>query len=185
MNNAIFRYTSATVIAIALLTGNASAAELFKKGPSVFNYNFVELKYIDADGADGLGLVGSADIRPNIALRVDYSKLEERGFDADGLRLGATYYIQSQAYPQADWNFAAGLDRVEDEGGIFLSAGTRYALSDVIELNASLTLATVFDTDLTISVAGFYELSPGLSAFVETDFGDGSAIALGARFYWR
>ncbi|MEM7259114.1 MAG: hypothetical protein AAF404_17190, partial [Pseudomonadota bacterium] len=158
------------------------AADLFAKGPSVFNYNFAEVKYIDGDGADGFALVGSGDIKDNIALRVNYISGDN---DVDALRLGATYYKQSQRYPRADLNLSAGLDRVEDEGGIFASIGTRYAFNDVIELNAAIELNTVGDTDLDILLAGFYELSPGFSALLETNIGDDTAIALGVRFYWR
>lgn len=185
MNNAILRYASVTLLCFATLTSTTVSAQLFKQGPSVFNYNFLELKYLDADGADGLGLVGSGDIRPNIALRVDYSEVGSGGVDADALRLGATYYIQSQTYRQLDWNVAGGLDRIDDEGGIFLSAGGRYALNDVIELNGIAELSTAFDTDLSIRLAGFYEISPGFSAFLETELSDNSGIGLGVRFYWR
>ena len=185
MNKATLHYISITIICFVALTGNAMSAELFKQGPSVFNYNFLELKYLDADAGDGLGLVGSGDIRPNIALRVDYAEAGSGNVDVDALRLGASYYIQSQTFRQADWNFAAGLDRVEDEGGIFLSAGTRYALNDVIELSGVLELRTVLDTDLSVSLAGLYEISPGFSAFLETKLSDDSGIGLGVRFYWR
>lgn len=179
--------TSTQFVLVAFLLAvtpfnSAFASELFSKGPSVFNYNFVEIKYYDADGTDGFGLVGSGDIRENIALRVNYINADNGN---DGLRLGVTYYKQSQDFPRADLNFSAGLDRVEDEGGIFVSAGTRYAFNDIIELNAAVELNTVFDTDLNILLAGLYEVSPGFSILLETNLGDDSVIALGARFYWR
>lgn len=172
---------SSLCILLLSVVHNSHAADLFKKGPSVFNYNFAEVAYIDAGSADGFDLVGSGDIQQNIAIRVDFSSVES----ADGLRLGATYYIQSQTYPQADWNFSAGLDRVESEGGAFISAGTRYALNDLIELNATMQLTTIGDTDLSFHVAGLYEISPGFSAFAGTEIGGGSATRLGVRFYWR
>jgi hypothetical protein len=172
----------ASWLSAAALFAQPAYAEIFKKGPSVFNYNLVELKYFDADGVDGFSLVGAGDIRDNIALRVNYVRADS---DADGLRFGAVYYIQSQSYPRADLNFAAGLDRVEDESGVYASAGTRYAFSDVIELNAAVELTTVVDTDLNIQLGGLYELSPGFSALLETTLGDNSAISIGARFYWR
>ncbi len=173
---------AASLLAVSSLYSASHAADLFSKGPSVFNYNFAEIKYLDADGADGFGLTGSGDIRDNIALRVDYLSADN---DNDALRLGATYYKQSQRYPRADLNFSAGLDRVEDEGGIFASVGTRYAFNDVIELNAALEFNTVFDTDLNILLAGLYEVSPGFSALLQTSLGDDSVIGLGVRFYWR
>ena len=181
----------AMLAGLTLFIGSGNvAAELLKKGPSVFNYNFVEAKYIDADGSDGFGLTGSADIRDNIALRVDFSQLSSGRFDATGLRLGGTYYIQSQAYPQADWVFGGGLDRYDfdlggDDSGLFFSAGIRYAINDAMEANASVELTTAGDTDITINLAGLYEVAPGFSALLATDIGDDSAIALGVRFYWR
>lgn len=173
---------STLLIGASCMSGTAVAETFFAKGPSVFNYNFVEIKYIDAEGADGFGLVGSGDIKDNIALRVDYISGDN---DTDALRLGATYYKQSQRYPRADLNLSAGLDRVEDEGGIFASVGTRYAFNDLIELNAAIELNTVGDTDLDILLGGFYEVSAGFSALLETNIGDNTAIALGVRFYWR
>lgn len=167
------------------VSGYAGAAELFKKGPSVFNYNFAEVKYVDADGADGFSLTGSGDIQQNIALRVDFTTLSAGGVNFDTLRLGANYYIQSQAYPQADWVFGGGFDRHESESGIFVSGGGRYALSDAMEINGSVELNTTFDTDIILKLAALYEVSPGFSASLGGDFGDGSAISLGVRFYWR
>lgn len=183
----ITRHTIGAVCTLAaVISGNTFAAELFKKGPSVFNYNFAELKYIDGDGGlDGFGITGSGDIQQNIALRVDYAKLSAGSFDSDSLRLGGTYYIQSQAYPQADLVFSGGFDRVSDESGLYVSAGARYAVSDPLEVNASIELTTAFDTDINLSLAGLYEVSPGFSAFAETTMGDGTAISLGVRFYWR
>ena len=125
-------------------------------------------------------MVGSGDIRENIALRVDYISA-----DADGLRLGATYYRQSTQFPRADLNFSVGLDRIEDEGGVFLSAGTRYAFNETLEVNAAVELSTVVETDLNIRLAGLYEFSSGLSALLETNLGDNSFVAAGVRFYWR
>lgn len=169
-----------------LVAGNAISAELFKKGPSVFNYNFAEIKYLDGEnGADGIGLTGSGDIQQNIAIRVDFARVSVGSFDSNSLRLGGTYYKQSEAFPQADMVFSGGFDRYEDESGLFLSAGTRYAVNDALELNGTIILSTAFDTDISLALAGLYEVSPGFSAFVETEVGDGSALALGVRFYWR
>lgn len=173
--------TLATAVCAAMFyAGATSAQDVFKNGPSVFNYNFVELKYLDADGGEGIGLVGSGDIRENIALRFDY--LDANG---DSLRLGATYYRQSMRYPRADLNFSAGIDRIEDEGGVFAAVGGRYALSDPIELNATIELNTIVDTDLNVQLGGFYEFSPGLSGLLQATLGDNTVISVGVRFYWR
>lgn len=190
-NTHIRKHALATITSLILLTTSVpGAAEFLKKGPSVFNYNFLEAKYIDADGSDGFGFTASADIQQNIALRADYTQLSAGRFDATALRFGGTYYIQSQAYPQADWVFSGGFDRYDfdlggDDSGLFFSAGTRYALNDKMEANAAIEVTTAGDTDITIKLAGLYEVAAGFSALLETDIGDDSAIALGFRFYWR
>lgn len=183
--------TTATIALCALCSATGAAAEgLLKIGPSVFNYNYVEIKYVDVDGGDGFSLVGSGDIKQNIALQVEYSQFGSGFADVDLLQFGGSYYIQSQSYPAADWVFAAGIENFSSgsrssDSGIYASAGTRYAVNNLLEINAALQLSTAGDTDLNLSLAALYELSPGLSFLVETDLGDDSTLGIGARFYWR
>ncbi len=179
-------------IAICAMFGFSPAvAEGFlKNGPSVFNYNYVEIKYVDVDGGDGFSLLGSADIKENIALQVEFSQFEFGSAEVDVLQFGASYYIQSRSYPLADWVFSAGFerlsgDRFSSDSGIFVSAGTRYAVNDVLEVNAALELATAGDTDLNLHLAALYEVTPGFSAVLATDLGDDSSLGIGIRFYWR
>lgn len=167
----------------------AMAQQFLRTGPNVFNYNYVELKFLDVGSADGFGLVGSADIKPNVALNVEYVALSVGSFDSNILRLGATNYIGSISYDQADWVYAAGLDFAGGDGsndiGLFISAGARYAVNDALEVNGALEVSTLFDTDLTARIAAIYEVSTGFAALIETEIGDDTAIGLGLRFYWR
>ncbi len=173
-----------------LAASTPGTAQFLKKAPSVFNYNFVEAKYVDTEGSDGFSLTGSADIRQNIALRFDFQQLSSGPFDVNTLRLGGTYYLQSKSYPRADWVFSGGVERFDfdlggDDSGLFISGGARYAINDAMEVNAAVELATAGDSDIIIKLAGLYEVYPGFSALLETDIGDASAVALGVRFYWR
>jgi len=172
-----------------LFSGQSVAQGFLKTGPHVFNYNYAEFKFLDVESADGFALVGSADIKPNLALKVEYAALSEGSFDSDVLRLGGVNYIGSATYTQADWVFQAGLDFAGGDGkndtGLFLSGGVRYAVSDALEVNGALEISTIFDTDLTAKVAALYEVSTGFAALAEAEFGDGTAIGLGLRFYWR
>ena len=177
-------------LSLALTFSTQTVAQDFlRTGPHVFNYNYVELKYLDVDNADGFGFVGSADIKPNLALKVEYSALSVGSFDSNILRLGATNYIGSTIYRQADWVFDAGLDFAGGDGsndtGLFISGGARYAVNDALEVNGAFELSTLFDTDLTARVAALYEVSTGFAALVEAEIGDDTAIGLGLRFYWR
>ncbi len=181
---------AAAICGALACTSAHSADGIFSKGPSVFNYNYVEAKFLDFDGADGLAFTGSADIKKNIALNVEYAKLSDGPADLDVLAFGATFYKQSVRYPQADYLLAAGLERFSGNGsssdtGIYLSAGTRYALNDAMEINGALQLSTTGDTDISVHLAALYEVSPGFSGLVETDIGDGNSFGLGVRFYWR
>ena len=175
----------AMVIA-ALPLQAAQANDLFKSGPSVFNYNYVELKFIDASGAEGIGLFGSADYKENIALQVDYAGLSG---DADFVTGVVTWHKQAARFPQADWLLSGGLQAGDingnDDAGLILSAGARYAVSDPLEVSGSLSLSTLFDTDLSLNLKALYEVATGFSALVETNLSDDSSIAVGVRFYWR
>ncbi len=178
------------VLTLALAFSTQSMAQDFlRTGPHVFNYNYAEVKYVDVDNADGFALVGSADIKPNLALKVQYVTLSAGSFDSNLLRLGGVNYVGSASYSQADWVFEAGLDFAGGDGdsdtGLFVSGGVRYAINDALEVNGALEFSTVYDTDLTAHVAALYEVSTGFAALVEAELGDDTSIALGLRFYWR
>lgn len=173
----------------SLIFSNAQAEGLLKSGPSVFNYDYVDLEYIDNDGADGFGLRFSADFKENLAVQVGYSKLSAGRLDFDTLSGGVAYHIQTSNYPQADWVFDAGLQTADsgfnDDTGLYLGAGIRYAVNDALEVNGSVNLNTIGDTDLNINLRALYEVATGFSALLETNIADDSAIGLGLRFYWR
>jgi opacity protein-like surface antigen len=179
----------AVIISAILFSTQSAAQDFLRTGPHVFNYNYAEIKYLDVDNADGFGLVGSADIKPNLALKVQYATLSAGSVESNILRLGAANYIGSTNYKQADWVFEAGLDfgggDVDSDTGLFLSGGVRYALNDAMELNGAIEVSTIYDTDLTAKLAALYEVSTGFAALVEAELGDGSSIRLGVRFYWR
>ncbi|OED39079.1 hypothetical protein AB833_16170 [Chromatiales bacterium (ex Bugula neritina AB1)] len=173
-----------------LCTATAHASNFFKEGPSVFNYNYAELKFLDLDSADGLSFSGSADIKKNIAINVEYANLSDGPADLDLLTFGSAFYRQSARYKKADYILAAGLQYLSGNGsdsdtGIFISAGTRYAVNNSMEANAAMKLNTTGDTDLSLHLAGLYEFTPGFSGLIETDIGDDTSFGLGVRFYWR
>lgn len=184
-------FSAAVLLAVcSLFLKPATAADLLKTGPSVFNYNYADLTYIDDDGADGLGLRFSADIRDNYAIQVGYSRLSAGRFDASSVSGGIAYHIEAANYRgKADWVFDLGFQTVDgvfdDETGLYAGAGMRYAVNEALEVNGSVNLTTVFDTDLSLNLRALYEVATGFSALLETNLGDGSGIGLGLRFYWR
>jgi len=178
--------TLKAVFAVALFSvtaclNNAHAIGFLKKGPSNFNYNFAEIAYVDFDDdLNGVSLRFSASFQQNYAFRASYSRASVGSFDVDSLFGAVTYHIQSRAYPKADWLLDAGLVAINNDG-----AGVRYDLSDALELNGNLFLQTAFDTDLVIELRALYAFAPSFSGFVEAGFGDGTALGLGVRYYWR
>ncbi len=178
------------ILCASLLATNTASAQLLKTGKSVFNYNLIDGAYVDGDGADGLRLRFSADIRENFALNAGYTRLSVGRFDADTVAAGLTYHIEAAKFPgKADWNFGLGFQIIDAEGsdetGLSADAGIRYAVTEQLEANAALLFTTAIDTDLSLGLRGLYELATGFSAFVETVIGDGTEIGLGLRFYWR
>lgn len=175
---------------ISLAFTQSASAQLLRNGPSVFNYNYFDALYLDSDGADGLGLLFSADIRDNYALQVGYARLTEGRFDADTVTGGVAYHIETANYQgRADWVLDLGFQIVDAEGvdetGLYAGAGMRFAVNDALELNGSLNLTTAFDTDLSVNLRALYEVATGFSALLETDIGDGTALGVGLRYYWR
>lgn len=175
---------------LSFLTFSQASAQLLRNGPSVFNYNYIDLLYLDSDGVDGLGLLFSADIRDNYALQVGYARLSEGRLDADTVSGGVAYHIETANYQgKADWVFDLGFEIADvegiDETGLYAGAGIRYSVTNALEVNGSLNLSTTFDTDLSLNLAALYEVATGFSALIQTDIGDGTAFGVGLRFYWR
>jgi len=180
---------AALVTGCSICLNSAYADSLLKTGPSVFNYDYADLIYVD-DDANGLGLRFSADIRDNYALQIGYTRLSAGRFDYDTLSGGVAYHIEAAKYRgKADWVFDAGFQTADaaglDETGLYLGAGMRYAVNDALEVNGAVNLNTIFDTDLTLNLRALYEVATGFSALLETGIGDGSSLAVGLRFYWR
>jgi len=179
----------AAIIYFLALSNPVMSQGFLPTGPHVFNYNYVELKFVDVDSANGFAVAGSADIRPNLAVNAEFAALSAGSADLDLLRIGVNSYIGSKAYRQADWVFGAGLDFADvngsNEGGVFANAGVRYALTDAVELNGAVELSTLDDVDLSLELGALYEISTGFAALVEAEFGEDTSIGLGLRFYWR
>ena len=128
--------------ALGLLLINQASAQLLKTGPSVFNYNFGDLAYVDDDIADGFGLRFSADIRENYALQVAYRRLSAGSLDVDAITGSVAYHIESSRFRgKADWVFDVGIDIIDaesiDETGLNAGAGIRYAITDACLLYTS------------------------------------------------
>jgi len=90
------------LISLLGLSGQTHAQGFLKSGPSVFNYNYIDLKYIDVESTDGLNLQLSADIRDNTAFGVTYYRGSSGPIDADTLGLSLSYYIKARALAETD-----------------------------------------------------------------------------------
>jgi len=167
----------------------AHAQGFLKSGPSVFNYNYIDLKYIDVESTDGLNLQLSADVRDNTAFGVSYYRGGDGPIDADTLGLSLSYYIKARALPETDWIYSLGYSRVEvgrfDDSGINISAGLRKAIHNALEVNASFIISTVGDTDASLQFRALYDIDPRFAAMVEVGFDDATALGIGVRYYWN
>lgn len=181
--------SAVTALTLSGIVSTAHADGFLKTGPSVFNYDNIDLTFIDADIFNGVGVSVSTEFKENYAIRVGYSQLEVEDADADALDLGVDYHIQSARYPRADWVFGAGLQKIDtelsDETGLDLRAGIRYAMTDALELSSSFIVQTVEDTDVGLNLTALYEITTGFSGLVQTNISDDSSLGLGLRFYWR
>jgi len=183
------RISQLALVLLVLAFNPAYSQGFLKSGPSVFNYNYIDLKYVDVETTDGVNLQLSADVRDNTAFGVNYYRGSDGPVDADTLGLSLSYYIKARALRETDWIFGLGYSRVEvgsfDDNGLDVSAGLRKAIHNALEVNASFNISTIGDTDASLNFRALYDIDPRFSALVEVGFDDTTDLGIGIRYYWN
>jgi opacity protein-like surface antigen len=165
----------------------ASAADTNKAKPSVFDYNYADIEFIDYDAGDGgLRLSGSYDIKPNFNLIGGLSFVS----DYTQLDIGVGHHSQWYGLENTDLNLFAGLEYgdfdtgffSDSDGGIFFGAGMRTLIVPKLELAGSLSYHTFFDGDFVLSLEGLYRFTPKLHGKLGLDLGDNDTFRLGVRY---
>ncbi len=165
----------------------ASALDLNEAKPSVFDYNYADIEYINYDAGDGgLKFSGSHNIKPNINI------LGGLGFASDYTQLDIAIGHHSKWYglENTDLNLFVGLEYGDFDGGffsssdtgIFFGAGMRKLFTPEFELAGALSYHSFFDGDFVFSIEGLYRFKPKLHGKLGLELGDNDTFKLGIRY---
>ncbi|MCK5770361.1 outer membrane beta-barrel protein [Algiphilus sp.] len=177
------RTTTTTALLVGIIAPMAA-------GAAGINYNYADLRYVDADdaGLDGVAGEVSGLVADQLFVRGGVSLLSDDGFDADTVsgELGYRHPLSGDVELQASAGLVHGeIDTPfgsEDDTGFLLTGGARAMLTPDIELETTLLYQDLFDdSDLDARIGGLFHLNPrwALGASYQVD---AELLALGGRF---
>ncbi len=162
---------------------------------SDFDYNYAELRFVDADRAsgDGLRVNGSFDLDNNWLVVGGLTTLDfNNNVDSTTFEIGGGYVHNYSS----DWDLIGTLRFVRvdvdtpfgggDDNGIALSAGARGWLMPQFELRGAVNHLNLDNSDTYLELAGDYYFTQSFSAGLSLEFaGDDDTFTLGARWFFR
>ncbi|MCW8856797.1 MAG: hypothetical protein OQJ95_05485 [Kangiella sp.] len=161
---------------IALSSGLAMANNV--------SYDYVQGGLIDYDNLDGVNFEFSKSFTDNIYGKVDYSDLENGGFDVSILRLNAgfnmeltnnTDFVAELGYEDIDADFGF------DDSGYNMMAGIRSMFTNDLEVGAYVSHSDVLEsTDITFE--GRYHFDRNMSVALEIGNDDELDEHIGINF---
>lgn len=184
---------STLALAMLALSATATAAE--------FDYNYLSLGYgnteldnIDVDG-DGFGIGGSYALNRNFHVFAGYEMADfDFGVESTGMGVGVGYNTSvspvvdlvtrvSYQYIEVD---APGFSS-EDESGIGLGVGFRFAATEQLELDAGIDYVDFGDVgdDTTFGLGGLYSFTNTFALGLGGAWSDdASSYTVSGRFYF-
>ena len=166
--------------------------KLASKKPGNMNYKYLSLSYVDYDDVgDGIGFIGSFEIKKNIAAVFYYDSVSDNNVDGTVLGLDALVHQPFSGAKDTDLFYGVGFRRVEvevgsfdaSESGLVLTAGLRNEVDPDLEVNGRVAFETVDENDLEVAIGAVYEISEHLHFQGELLFADTDRLGLGVRYY--
>lgn len=196
----------AVVVATGILSVPAMAQETIPVKETNFNYNYVEVDYVDYDsGLDGFNIEGSYDIRENINVLGSLGLFSEGSYDFTRLSGGVAYHFGiGQAFDVAALNEMDAMMHVEleyanrewsgwcnnnrkckyddDEFGIYSGVEVRYTVLPGLEVYADGSFRTTFDNDFIISSGVRFGVTEAIQLTAGFELADDDLLQIGGRF---
>lgn len=183
-------------VAVSMLGAASVHAEnvLSQPQPTHFNYNYLEVSYIDLDepSADGFRFKGSFDVNQNISVIGSYSIAEDGDLDVSFLTAGAAYHmaLESPEIDKLDLVFHAEFERAKAEvknhsktdSGLLLGTEARVGLSEAFEVYGDASLRTTGDNDFLVTIGARFEFAPRFQGLMSYEFSDQDILSLGVRY---
>lgn len=177
----------ASVILLAVFTSFNVNAASHNAADNGIKYNFVEFRFVDVKGGDGIEFGGSYRINEQFYAIASVQDLDDNaGGNTEILEFGGGYII-----PRENIDFAAEFAILDadfpasSESGFALAAGGRTNYSAEIELRAFVRHVDIVDSDTFIELGADYYLQNNLSLGITIDVAsDSDAFSFGARYYF-
>ena len=172
----------------ALLPLSASALDLNQARPNEFNYNYAEIRYVDMDaGQDGLEILGSFDVKPNLSLNASLLNTNGNRFDYRTMSFGAAYHAKWVDFERSDLIIhldivQADVSRGADDTGLMFGAKARIQVQEKVEAVGDISYTTLYDDDLMLTLGAAYTLTPELDAVANYQFSDNDTLNIGLRY---
>jgi hypothetical protein len=176
-----------TLLAFLSIPG-LQAAE--KTTSSQFNYNYVQLGYVNLDNnLDGIAVAASHDVAPEIAIDASYATTSDNNLDYDLFSIGASYHGKMDQINNAD--MALHLEYVDstikagnnknDDNGLRVGSTLRYRAQPNLELFGDISFTNLYENDLILTSGILLHFDNNITAMVTYEASEIDAVMLGVR----
>ena len=186
---------AASILLAAAGFAQAQNAAL-KAQPSNFNYNYLEVTYIDVDepSVDGFKFKGSYDIAPNISVLASLALADNDNVDLTTITIGGAYHLalQGTELKQLDLVMHGEIERIkweagkydDSDSGLLLGAELRAGITNEFELFGDATLRTTGDDDFLVTIGGRFNFNTQLQGVASYEMSDNDILSLGVRYHY-
>jgi hypothetical protein len=149
-------------------------------------YNYLELRFVDVDGGDGIEFGGSYRINEQFYAVAGFQDIDIGPGSLEVLEIGGGYIIPNK---KIDFAFEVSLldadFRGSSENGFSLAAGGRSYISPEFEARVFAKHVDVATSDTFIELGGDYFLNANISIGVTLEVAsDADTLTFGGRYYF-
>ena len=149
-------------------------------------YNYLELRFVDVDGGDGIEFGGSYRINEQFYAVAGFQDIDIGPGSLEVLEIGGGYIIPNK---KIDFAFEVSLIdtdfRGSSDNGFSLAAGGRSYISPEFEARAFVKHVDVNNSDTFIELGGDYFLNANVSIGISLEVAsDADTLTFGARYYF-
>lgn len=182
-----------SLVAVTALsfTAIAAAEKASSKAGGHFNYNYVEVDYVDIDAPgnvdwDGARIFGSMDIQSNLSLIGSAGWYSTEGAHSQQYTGGVGYHMPLMKEVKFDLYINAEIEYADlsydDDTGVRASGGVRWQALPNLELHGGAVHATTFKSDSGIEGGIRFNVSQEWQLTAHIQRMDEDRVYLGARF---
>ncbi len=174
----LVRFVASFIILAITTTFSVNAAN----HSNGIEYNFVELRYVDVKGGDGIEFGGSYRLNAEVYGLASFRDIDIGPVNTEILEIGGGYILPNE---KIDFAAEVMLIDADSESGFSLAAGGRGYVAPEIEARVFVKHLNVGASDTFIELGGDFFVDTNISLGITLEVGsDADTLTFGGRLYF-